>query len=102
MSSNNRPKLAVDAMGGDFGPSVVVPGALQAARNTGAKVILVGIEEEIRKTIADLSAQSEEGELFEIVNATQLVETEENPNIFGFSDHPQESADLAARDPSAS
>ena len=48
MSSNNRPKLAVDAMGGDFGPSVVVPGALQAARNTGAKVILVGIEEEFR------------------------------------------------------
>ena len=67
-------------MGGDFGPSVVVPGALQAARNTGAKVILVGIEEEIRKTIADLSAQSEEGELFEIVNATQLVEMTDKPS----------------------
>ena len=71
--SSNRARLAVDAMGGDFGPSVVVPGALQAARNTGAKVILVGIEEEIRKTLAGLSEQDGEGELYEIVNATQVV-----------------------------
>ena len=47
--NSNRARLAVDAMGGDFGPSVVVPGALQGARETGSKVILVGIEEEIRK-----------------------------------------------------
>ena len=78
--SSSRPRLAVDAMGGDFGPSVVVPGALQAARNTGAKVILVGIEEEIRKTLADLSQEDGEGELFEIVNATQLVEMTDKPS----------------------
>ena len=36
------------------------------------------------------------------MDATPLVETEENPNIFGFSDHPQESADLGAHDPSTS
>ena len=29
---NARPIIAVDAMGGDFGPSVVVPGAIDAAR----------------------------------------------------------------------
>ena len=29
---NERPVIAVDAMGGDFGPSVVVPGAIEAAR----------------------------------------------------------------------
>ncbi|WP_418765059.1 phosphate acyltransferase PlsX [Mailhella sp.] len=78
--SSNRARLAVDAMGGDFGPSVVVPGALQAARNTGAKVILVGIEEEIRKTLAGLSEQDGEGELYEIVNATQLVEMTDKPS----------------------
>jgi len=29
---NSIPRIAVDAMGGDLGPSVVVPGAVQAAR----------------------------------------------------------------------
>lgn len=36
------------------------------------------------------------------VEATPLVETEENPNIFGFSDQPQELADSTVRNPSKS
>lgn len=67
-------------MGGDFGPSVVVPGAIQAARNTGAKVILVGREEEIRATLAQQSLEDGEGELFEVVNATQVVEMTDKPS----------------------
>ena len=67
-------------MGGDFGPSVVVPGALQGARETGAKVLLVGIEEEIRKQIAELKAEDGEGELFEVVNATQIIEMTDKPS----------------------
>ncbi|MBQ2761172.1 MAG: phosphate acyltransferase PlsX [Mailhella sp.] len=78
--SSNRARLAVDAMGGDFGPSVVVPGALQGARETGAKVLLVGIEEEIRKQIAELKAEDGEGELFEVVNATQIIEMTDKPS----------------------
>lgn len=35
-------KIAVDAMGGDYGPAVVVPGAVQAARELGVEVVLVG------------------------------------------------------------
>ena len=45
MSRLRMPKpicLAVDAMGGDFGPEVNVPGALAAARETGAAIVLVG------------------------------------------------------------
>ena len=67
-------------MGGDFGPSVVVPGALQAARDTGAKVILVGVEEEIRKVLAELSAQDGEGELYEVVHASQHIEMTDKPS----------------------
>ena len=36
--------LAVDAMGGDIGPEINVPGSLAAARETGFRIILVGDE----------------------------------------------------------
>ena len=39
-----KPCIAVDAMGGDFGPHVTVPGAVAAARSCDASVILVGDE----------------------------------------------------------
>src|ERR687897_24912 len=46
-------KIAVDAMGGDHGPSVVVEGAVAAVRELGASVILVGdtaaIERELHR-----------------------------------------------------
>ena len=42
-------KIAVDAMGGDFGPKVTVEGALRAARDFGVEVLLVGIEHMIKK-----------------------------------------------------
>ena len=55
--NNNELVLAVDAMGGDFGPSVVVPGALSAARSTGAKVLLVGQESAVREALDKLPAR---------------------------------------------
>jgi len=42
-------KIAVDAMGGDFGPKVTVEGALRAAEDLGLEVLLVGIEHQIKK-----------------------------------------------------
>ena len=39
---SDRPVIAVDAMGGDFGPAVLVPGAIEASRLYGVKVLLVG------------------------------------------------------------
>ena len=46
-------KIAVDAMGGDYAPAVVVEGALQAAEELGIPIILVGdkarIEDELAK-----------------------------------------------------
>jgi glycerol-3-phosphate acyltransferase PlsX len=37
-------RIAVDAMGGDFGPKATVPGALKAATDFGVDVLLVGLE----------------------------------------------------------
>ena len=42
--------IAIDAMGGDFGPAVTVPAALDfLALRPGARVILVGLEDAIRE-----------------------------------------------------
>jgi glycerol-3-phosphate acyltransferase PlsX len=44
-------KIAVDAMGGDFGPKATVPGAVRAAEDFDLEVLLVGIEPLIRKEL---------------------------------------------------
>ena len=40
-------QIAVDAMGGEHAPYAIVAGAIMAARDHGAKVILVGDEERV-------------------------------------------------------
>ncbi len=45
-------KLALDAMGGDHAPAVTVTGAVEAARELGVEIILVGIEETVRQELA--------------------------------------------------
>ena len=42
------PRIAVDGMGGDRAPAVVVDGAVQAARTLDVEVILVGPEDRLR------------------------------------------------------
>jgi glycerol-3-phosphate acyltransferase PlsX len=45
-------KIAVDAMGGDFAPQVIVEGAFLAAKEYGAKVVLVGDEDQVSKELS--------------------------------------------------
>lgn len=45
-------RIAVDAMGGDFGPKAAVPGALRAAEDFGLDILLVGSEGVIRREAA--------------------------------------------------
>jgi glycerol-3-phosphate acyltransferase PlsX len=40
--SANKPRVAVDALGGDHGPRVVVEGSVAACRDLGVRVVLVG------------------------------------------------------------
>ena len=50
-------KIALDAMGGDFGPAVVVEGAVAAAREFGLASVLVGDKASIEREIIRLKAQ---------------------------------------------
>jgi phosphate acyltransferase len=43
--------IAVDAMGGDHAPRPEVEGAVQAARELGVKILLVGLVPEVKKEL---------------------------------------------------
>lgn len=48
MNSNHRPRIAIDAMGGDHAPEEIVAGAMLAAAESNANIILVGDEPRVR------------------------------------------------------
>ena len=75
--SSNKTVIAVDAMGGDLGPSVVVPGAIEAARQTGAKILLVGNEATLD---GELTRLSPSGVDLEIVHAPEVAGMDEKPS----------------------
>jgi glycerol-3-phosphate acyltransferase PlsX len=70
-------KIAVDAMGGDNAPSVVVEGAVNAYNEHGVESLLIGIPERIDSELARLGAR---GVPLEIIEATQVVEMGESPS----------------------
>ncbi|PJB50495.1 MAG: phosphate--acyl-ACP acyltransferase [Chloroflexi bacterium CG_4_9_14_3_um_filter_45_9] len=76
-------KIAVDAMGGDYAPGEIVKGAIQAAREQGVEVVLVGSEELLKKALTQtLSLQGRgqgEGENVGIVNANEVIKEGESP-----------------------
>ncbi len=63
-------KIAVDAMGGDYGPVVSVAGALSAAREFDIEILLVGVEELILK---ELAAQDRKEARVDVVNAAESI-----------------------------
>ncbi len=70
-------KIAVDAMGGDNAPHAVVAGAVQAAREFGVGIILVGIEQTIE---TELKKHLQIKTLpIEIRNATEVVDMLDSP-----------------------
>ena len=70
-------KIAVDAMGGDNAPHAVVAGAVQAAKEFGVGIILVGIEQVIRE---ELNKHHHAKALpLEIRNATEVVDMLDSP-----------------------
>src|SRR5260370_35931666 len=70
-------KIAVDAMGGDRGPAVVVEGAVAAVREFRASVVLVGDRAAIEREVVRLGAQSLG---IEIAHASQAVGMAESPS----------------------
>ncbi|MGI5836368.1 MAG: phosphate acyltransferase PlsX [Chloroflexota bacterium] len=68
-------RIAVDAMGGDHAPAVVVEGAVIAARDLGVEVILVGQAEKVKE---ELAKQDTSGLSLPIVQAEDVVDMEEH------------------------
>ncbi len=63
-------KVAVDAMGGDFGPKVTVEGAIKAAKEYKIEVQLVGVEDLIEKEFEKFNHSQSS---VTIINATEAI-----------------------------
>ena len=71
-------KISVDAMGGDFGPSVTIPASLKILKKyENISIVLVGIADEITKILK--KKKSLNHPRITIHNATQIVGMDELP-----------------------
>jgi glycerol-3-phosphate acyltransferase PlsX len=69
-------KIIVDAMGGDRAPAVAVEGAVQAARDLGLEIILVGQRPAVQ---AELDRIDTAGLPLTLHHASQVIEMDEHP-----------------------
>jgi glycerol-3-phosphate acyltransferase PlsX len=70
--------IALDAMGGDHGPQVVVPAALDVLeKNLQLRLILVGHEAVLQAAVGEAAARF--GERLRIHHASEVVEMHESP-----------------------
>lgn len=77
MSGTDRPIIAVDAMGGDHGPSVVVPGAVAAMTpDSPFDLALYGRQDAIE---AELAALDTGGLTITVADCTQDIGMDESP-----------------------
>ncbi len=74
--ARGRARVALDAMGGDYAPGEVVLGAVQAAREQGIGVMLVGPESAIR---AELARHDTQGLDLEVVHTDEVIGMDEHP-----------------------
>jgi glycerol-3-phosphate acyltransferase PlsX len=88
-----RVRVAVDTMGGDYAPVEVVKGAVQAARNEGVEIILVGPEGRLR---AELASRDTASLSLDIHHTDQFIVEGEHPAA-ALRKKPQASVSVAAR-----
>ncbi|SDZ02061.1 phosphate:acyl-[acyl carrier protein] acyltransferase [Proteiniborus ethanoligenes] len=69
-------RIAVDAMGGDQGVMVTVKGSIEAVKELGINIILVGNEEIIKN---ELSKYEYSGNNIEIISAEDIITNDEEP-----------------------
>ncbi|MDP3487680.1 MAG: phosphate acyltransferase, partial [Bacillota bacterium] len=67
-------RIALDALGSDFGPQEVVAGAIDAVREKGLELTLVGPEDILVPLLKKSGVSG-----IEIVNATEFIENDEAP-----------------------
>jgi glycerol-3-phosphate acyltransferase PlsX len=86
-------RIAVDAMGGDHGPSVIVAGAIAGARAQGARVLLVGDVADIEDALKGIDTTKTD---YEIVEATDVITMDDHP-AQAVRRKPQSSINVALR-----
>ena len=69
-------KIALDAMGGDYGPSIIVEGISEVSRNADVEIILVGDSERIERELKD---QNLKGRPISVLHAESHVDMHESP-----------------------
>lgn len=77
--ANGALPVAVDAMGGDHGPKVVVEGAVMAARRYGISSIIVGNREQLDPLLEKYS--SSDRSLLSVHHASQFIQMDESPGL---------------------
>ena len=69
--------IAVDAMGGDHAPRPEVEGAVQAARELGVRIVLVGLVPEIKKELGQaLASRAADGDH---LPASEVITMDDSP-----------------------
>jgi len=71
-------RVAIDAMGGDFAPGEIVSGAIQAAKDLGVEIILVGPKTEIEREINKIDITNLPVRL---VEASEVIVDGEQPAV---------------------
>ena len=72
-------RILIDAMGGDNAPGAIVRGAVDAVRELGVDVTLVGQEEKILPILAECGVAAPDGHI-SVVNAREVVTMEDDPS----------------------
>ena len=86
-------KIAVDAMGGDYAPSEIVKGSVQAARELGVEIILVGMKANVEGELAQIDTTNLPVRL---VEAAEVIKDGEEP-AFAVMRKPNNSVAVATR-----
>ena len=68
-------RIIVDAMGGDNAPQAIVKGALQAQKELGAEIVLVGRKEDIEGCL-----EAEKATVAQIVDAREIITMDDDPS----------------------
>ncbi len=69
-------RLIVDAMGGDHAPKAIVEGSVQAVKELGISITLVGQENEVRKELDTLDYH---GDAITVFHAEDMIGGDEDP-----------------------
>lgn len=72
-------KIIIDAMGGDNAPDAIVKGAVDAQREFGVDIVLVGREAEVKRCLADCGATA--GEHLAVQNADEVIDMHDDPSM---------------------